>query len=105
MNTFILFPINVTQFFPTHQKLKLFFAILLRPDGRFQRRRFTNEDFTVTLPIGTTVCDIGTLTVWCRRFQAIFTRIAIPRNIFVRNLCPNQDRFIVFNQSSLIALT
>ena len=105
MNTFILSPINVTQFFHTHQKLKLFFAFLLRPDGRFQGRRFTNEDFTVTLPTGTNVCDIGTLTIWCRRFQAIFTRIAIPRNIFVSNLCPNQDKFIVFNQSSLIALT
>jgi len=54
-----------------------------RSDGSFQRRRYTNEDFSVTLPVGTDVCDIGTLTVWCRPFQAIFTRIVIPRTIFV----------------------
>ena len=93
---FILSPINVTPFFlHTYKKLKLFFAFLLRSDGRFQGRRFTNEDFTVTLPTGTYVCDIGTLTIWCRRFRAIFTRIEIPRNIFVSNLCSNQDKFIV----------
>ena len=56
---------------------------LLRSDGSFQRRRYSNEDFTVTLPVGTDVCDIGTLTIWCRPFRAIFTRIVIPRNIFV----------------------
>ena len=108
MNTFILSPINVTQFFlhAYTQEIKvvsLHFCSDLMED--FKGRRFTNEDFTVTLPTGTNVCDIGTLTIWCRRFQAIFTRIAIPRNIFVSNLCPNQDKFIVFNQSSLIALT
>ena len=56
---------------------------LLRSDGSFQRRRYSNEDFTVTLPVGTDLCDIGTLTIWCRPFRAIFTRIEIPRNIFV----------------------
>jgi len=54
-----------------------------RSDGSFQRRRYTNVDFSVTLPAGTDVCDIGTLTVWCRPFEAIFTRIVIPRTIFV----------------------
>ena len=56
---------------------------LSRSDGSFQRRRYSNEDFTVTLPEGTDLCDIGTLTIWCRPFQAIFTRIEIPRDIFV----------------------
>ena len=52
--------------------------------GSFQRRRFTNEDITVTLPDGTDACDIGTITIWCQPFRAIFTRLAIPRSTFVR---------------------
>ena len=59
---------------------------ILRSDGSFQRRRYSNEDFTVTLPVGTDLCDIGTLTIWCRPFRAIFTRIEIPRNIFVSSV-------------------
>ena len=39
----------------------------------------------VTLPDGVDACDIGTITVWCQPFRAIFTRLAIPRNIFVRD--------------------
>ena len=58
----------------------------LRSDGSFQRRRYSNEDFTVTLPDGMDLCDIGTLTIWCRPFRAIFTRIEIPRNIFVSSV-------------------
>ena len=39
----------------------------------------------VTLPDGVDACDIGTITVWCQPFRAIFTRLAIPRSIFVRD--------------------
>ena len=75
-----------------------------RSDGSFQRRRYSNEEFTVTLPEGTDLCDIGTLTIWCRPFRAIFTRIEIPQNIFVSNYVPTRT-CLLFNQSSLIALT
>ena len=51
--------------------------------GAFQRRSFNNEDITVTLPDGVDACDIGTITVWCQPFRAIFTRLAIPRSTFV----------------------
>ena len=51
--------------------------------GSFQRRRFSNEDIMVTLPEGVDACDIGTITVWCQPFRAIFTRLEIPRNVFV----------------------
>ena len=37
----------------------------------------------VTLPDGVDACDIGTITVWCQPFKAIFTRLAVPRNVFV----------------------
>ena len=37
----------------------------------------------VTLPDGVDACDIGTLTVWCKPFSAIFTRLEIPRSTFV----------------------
>ena len=38
----------------------------------------------MTLPDGVDACDIGTITVWCQPFRAIFTRLAIPRSTFVR---------------------
>ena len=60
------------------------FLFVLRSDGRFKSNRLENVDITVTLPEGTDVCDIGTLTIWCESMRAIFTRIEIPRNIFVR---------------------
>ena len=37
----------------------------------------------VTLPDGMDACDIGTITIWCQPFRAIFTRLAIPRSTFV----------------------
>ena len=37
----------------------------------------------MTLPDGVDACDIGTITVWCQPFRAIFTRLAIPRDVFV----------------------
>ena len=58
-------------------------------DGAFATRSFNNEDIMVTLPDGIDACDIGTITVWCKPFKAIFTQLVIPRNIFVsRTLTP-----------------
>ena len=54
-----------------------------RYPGAFQRRSFNNEDIMVTLPDGVDACDIGTITVWCQPFRAIFTRLEIPRKTFV----------------------
>ena len=39
----------------------------------------------VTLPDGVDACDIGTITIWCEPFRAIFTRLEIPRSTFVRD--------------------
>ena len=53
----------------------------------FPGRPYVNENVTVTLPAGTDVCDIGTLTIWCRQFTAIFTRLELsPAELFVRIL-------------------
>ena len=40
----------------------------------------------VTLPDEVDPCDIGTITVWCQPFRAIFTRLAIPRRTFLIGL-------------------
>ena len=37
----------------------------------------------VTLPDGVDACDIGTITIWCEPFSAIFSRLAVPRDVFV----------------------
>ena len=53
-------------------------------DGEFRRgRSFNREDLVYSLPGNVTACDIGTLTMWCRTFRAFFTRIEIPRSLFV----------------------
>ncbi len=57
--------------------------LLFRSDGRLKRSTYTDVNITVTLPDGVTACDIGTFTVWCELFAAIFTRVLIPRDIFV----------------------
>ena len=46
-------------------------------------RRYTNEQLVVEVPAGVTVCDMGSLTVWCQPFFATFSRITIPRSLFV----------------------
>ena len=68
-----------------HTVLPIFVILnfVLRSDGKFKDSRYNDVDITVTMPEGTDVCDIGTLTVWCQPFRAIFTRIEIPRSIFV----------------------
>ena len=75
--------------------------------GSFQRRRFSNEDVTVTLPAGTDVCDIGTITIWCQPFRAIFTRLAIPRSTFVSvincfNSSSNLYQFVPLTQHAIM---
>lgn len=57
--------------------------LLYRSDGRLKRSRYTDVDVDVTLPDGIDVCDIGTFTIWCQPFNAIFTRIEISRDILV----------------------
>ena len=37
----------------------------------------------VTLPDGVDACDIGTITVWCEPFTAIFSRLEVSRSVFV----------------------
>ena len=37
----------------------------------------------VTLPDGVDACDIGTITIWCEPFTAFFSRLEVPRNVFV----------------------
>ena len=46
----------------------------------------------VTLPDGVDACDIGTITVWCQPFTAIFTRLAIPRDVFVSQCEQKRER-------------
>ena len=67
--------------------------------GSFQRRRFTNEDFMVTLPAGVDACDIGTITIWCQPFCAIFTRLAIPSSTFV-SACIWFSYYIIYRSPS-----
>ena len=53
-------------------------------DGRFAPgRSFNGEQVVFKMPSGTTVRDIGTLTIWCRQFSAFFTRITFPANIVI----------------------
>ena len=47
-------------------------------------RAYTGERLVVPLPEGVTACDIGTLTIWCQPFRVTFSRVTIPRSIFVR---------------------
>ena len=44
---------------------------------------YTGQDFTFNLPVGTDVCDISTITIWCEDFDVFFTRLDIPRSTFV----------------------
>ena len=37
----------------------------------------------VTLPDGVDACDIGTITIWCEPFTAFFSRLEVPRSLFV----------------------
>ena len=55
-----------------------------RYPGAFRQfQRFTNEDIMVTLPDGVDACDIGTITIWCEPFTAFFSRLEVPRSVFV----------------------
>ena len=37
----------------------------------------------VTLPDGVDACDIGTITIWCQPFTAIFSELEVPTSVFV----------------------
>ena len=66
-----------------HCVVFILLVFVLRSDGSFKNMYYNDVDITVTMPEGTDVCDIGTLTIWCQPFRAIFTRIKIPSDIFV----------------------
>ena len=46
-------------------------------------RRYNNEDFRLEFPAGVTACDMGAITIWCEPFFATFSRITVPRSLFV----------------------
>ena len=53
-------------------------------DGRFTPgRRFNDEQVVFTMLNGTTIHDIGNLTIWCETFSAFFTKIVFPTNIVI----------------------
>ena len=48
------------------------------------RRAFSDEDLLLSMPSGTTVCDIQVLTVWCQPFNAFFAQVTVDKNqVFV----------------------
>jgi len=48
------------------------------------RSAFSNVDVVLTMPSGTTVCDIQVLTVWCQRFNAFFAQVTVDKSqVFV----------------------
>lgn len=71
---------------------QFYLASYFRPEGKFvPGSRLTDATITVDLPQGTTACDIGAITIWCRRFQVFFGTIEIPDSVFVSKIhktCP-----------------
>ena len=58
--------------------------LLLRSEGGFrQSDPLDNIELRVDLPPSMSVCDIGTLTVWCRQASVIFSTLPIPAAAFV----------------------
>ena len=53
-----------------------------RPRGMLNRR-YNNEEFRLEFPAGVTACDMGAITIWCEPFFATFSRITVPRTLFV----------------------
>lgn len=76
----LLVVINTDNFY---YNICTYIYIICRSDGSLKEVTFTNVDVTATLPDGVDACDIGTFTIWCQPFTAIFTRIIIPTDIFV----------------------
>ncbi|XP_065916176.1 protein Skeletor, isoforms B/C-like [Dysidea avara] len=63
-------------------------------DGRIARR-YTGQDITISLDdrpdredSRLTVNDIGTLTIWCQRFEVFFSRIDIPKGLMLSSASP-----------------
>ena len=53
---------------------------MYREDGSFVLgQRFSSDVVTYTMPGGTTVCDIQTLTVWCAPVDVIFAQVSVNR--------------------------
>lgn len=57
--------------------------LICSSQGLFRNSRYSNVDFSVSLPQGMDVCDIGILTVWCQPFDVVFGFVEIPRSKFV----------------------
>ena len=45
--------------------------------------RYSNQDLIIDLPAGTDICDIATFTIWCEQASVFFSRLEVPRSIFV----------------------
>ena len=62
----------------------LFIFFFCRSEGGFRESvPLNNVVLRVDLPAGMNVCDIGTLTVWCRQVGVIFSVLPIPDATFV----------------------
>ena len=54
-----------------------------RNEGGFRQSvPITNIELSVEL-VEVNVCDIGTITLWCRQAQVIFTQVVVPHAAFV----------------------
>ncbi len=63
----------------------LIVVVYTRSEGGFRPSvPLNNIELQVELPPGMSVCDIGTLTVWCREVGVIFSVLPIPDATFVR---------------------
>lgn len=64
-------------------------------DGRIERRAYNSEDLQITMPSGTDVCDIQTLTVWCDPFDAIFAQVTVDRSQVFSIMVPIHVPYLV----------
>ena len=57
-----------------------------RSEGGFRQSEVVrNAELTLDLQGIGNVCDIGTLTLWCRQASIIFTQLVVSRSAFVSN--------------------
>ena len=57
-----------------------------RPGGRFGGKRFNDERLVLTMPSGSTVHDIGHLTIWCQLADSFFNApMEFPSSIVFNN--------------------
>ena len=81
MQAFDCFSTNLTR--EVSVSTMFIYTNMRRSDGSFPNRVHNGEDITATLPEGTDVCDIGTLSVWCQPFNVVFGFVDVPRSLFV----------------------